>query len=99
MASAGSLVNAVMDAESWRTELPRSFPKQLPALQFIDDVFKKHGDIASDSIGLFAQEVTHQGHRRYIVDTWEAFASKHAGTNHHVYEVIRQKCWMYFDLD
>ena len=50
-----------MDAESWRTELPRSFPKQLLALQFIDDVFKKHGDIASDSIGLFAQEDIPEG--------------------------------------
>ena len=33
------------------------------------------------------------------MSTPESFAAAYAGLDHHTYEVIRQTCWLHFDLD
>ena len=89
-----------MAVASGTSGLARSFKKQQPALEYFQALRKWHG-VQAGSIGLFAQEVTAQGARIYIVDRYEDFAAVHCGSDRHLYEVIvaDHPCWLYFDFE
>jgi len=53
-------------------------------------------------LGLFAEEVSHGGARRFFVDTYAGFSLRVASQfGGHLYEVIQEgrPCWLYFDLE
>ena len=89
-----------MAVASGTSGLARSFKKQQPALEYFQALRNRHG-VQAGSIGLFAQEVTAQGARIYIVDRYEDFAAVHCGSDRHLYEVIvaDHPCWLYFDFE
>jgi len=56
---------------------------------------------AEEELGIFAQEVSKKGVRRYFVGSYEDFAEAASHSNEHLYEVILEDrpCWLYFDLE
>ena len=61
------------------------------------------GEWTPAELGLFAEEVSDRGARRFFINTYQGFsmdmAEREAGSN--FYEVIQEghPCWLYFDLE
>ena len=78
---------------------PAEYSTQEGALKQYRDLLAR-GHSAS-RLGVFAREVSSQGHRLFFVDRVDGFAADNSMSNRHLYEVILQNrpCWLYFDLE
>jgi len=78
------------------------FSKQAEAINYQKQLIDS-GQYEESQLGLFAEETSREGQRRYHVNTFAGFAAKlgRQGPGGHFNEVILENrpCWLYFDLD
>eukprot|EP00930_Biecheleria_cincta_P047473 TRINITY_DN3291_c0_g1_i1.p1 TRINITY_DN3291_c0_g1~~TRINITY_DN3291_c0_g1_i1.p1 ORF type:complete len:506 (+),score=76.31 TRINITY_DN3291_c0_g1_i1:52-1518(+) len=79
-----------------------AFKKQAEAMEYRDSLVEDR-QYSSSQIGIFAEEVSSQGQRRFFVNTYAGFAANLSlrPPGSHFYEVIAENrpCWLYFDLE
>jgi len=78
------------------------FSKQAEAINYQKQLIDSE-KYEESQLGLFAEETSSKGQRRYHVNTFAGFAAKlgRQGPGGHFNEVILENrpCWLYFDLD
>eukprot|EP00929_Paragymnodinium_shiwhaense_P076511 TRINITY_DN39358_c0_g1_i1.p1 TRINITY_DN39358_c0_g1~~TRINITY_DN39358_c0_g1_i1.p1 ORF type:complete len:462 (-),score=110.96 TRINITY_DN39358_c0_g1_i1:400-1785(-) len=82
------------------------FPKQDLAVAHYKRLLEG-GRYTRSQLGIFAREISGNGQRMFIVDTYAGFALESSPDQngdlkrHHMYELILQDepCWLYFDLE